>query len=285
MVRKDVIRMNYVRFAITALIMTIGSLLIAFGFNRLLIPHQLLSGGLSGFAMIIGYVVGGNIGWLYLALNVPVLVWGLYRLGRRFIGWSIYSVLTATFFMQIIPVAPIANDILLGAVFGGILLGLGSGIALRYGGSSGGFDIVASIVTQKRDFPVGMVIFLLNGLVVVLLGLITRSWEPSLYSLVSIFTAGKVVDLVHIRHVKVTAFIVTTKTDEMLQRLLTRPRGVTVIPTRGGYSSAKQDMLMTVTTRYELHELRKLIRSVDARAFVNIVETAGIMGEFRRIDD
>ncbi|WP_379184610.1 YitT family protein [Paenibacillus sp. GCM10023252] len=262
--------------------MTAGALLVAAGFNFFLVPHQVLSGGVSGIAMMVGYIFGGNIGLLYFALNVPVLIWGWLTVGKRFILWSLYSVAASTLFMQVIPVMELVVDLWLGAVFGGILLGFGSGLALRYGGSSGGFDIIASILTRRRDLPVGMMIFILNGLVIAILVAFTRNADLALYSLASIFAAGKVVDVIHVRHVKITAFIVTTKTEEMLSALLKHPRGITVIKTRGAYSAADRDMLMTVRTKYELADLRKTVASIDAKAFVNLVETVGVMGDFAK---
>ncbi|WP_270170110.1 YitT family protein [Paenibacillus sp. SYP-B4298] len=274
--------MHWLRHAGTLMTMLLGSFLVAFGFNMLLIPYGLLSGGVSGISMMIGYATGGNIGLLYFALNFPILVWGLVALGKRFILWSIVSVISATLWLQLIPVRQIANDPLLGALFGGVIVGFGSGLALRKGGSSGGFDIIASIVTRKRDLPVGMIIFILNGLVIMALGLIIQDWDAAMYSMISIFAAGKVVDIIHIRYVKVTAFIITKETAALKSKLLERPRGVTVIRTKGAYSDDDKDMLMTVTTRYELAELRKTVLSLDPHAFVNIVETAGVIGQFRQ---
>jgi uncharacterized membrane-anchored protein YitT (DUF2179 family) len=270
------------RAALSWLAVTAGSLMIAAAFNLLMIPHQLLSGGISGISMMVGYLTNSNIGWLYLVLNVPVLIWGWFTLGRRFVGWSAYSVAAASLFMELIPVQPLARDILLGSVFGGIVLGFGTGLCLRAGGSSGGFDVVASIVSRSRDLPVGMMIFLLNSLVIGILVLFTGNWDIALYSLISIYTAGKIVDLIHIRHLKVTVFIITKHTEAMLQQMLSRPRGVTIIRTRGAFTSEEKDMLMTVTTRYELDELKRTVRKLDPKAFVNIVETAGILGDFRR---
>src|SRR5690606_31766652 len=97
-----------------------------------------------------------------------------------------------------------------------------------------------------------------------------------------IFTGGKVIDLIHVRHMKVTVFIITAEAEKLLAALRNLPRGVTVIKTRGGYTGKERDMLMTVTTRYELASLRKTIRRTDPKAFVNIVETVGVMGDFRR---
>lgn len=263
-------------------LMTLSTILVAFGFNMLLIPMQLLSGGLSGVAMVIGYIFNTNIGWLYFILNLPVLIWGWIVLGKSFVLWSIYSVISTTIAMQIIPQVSLADDLLLAAVFGGILVGAGSGIALRCGGSTGGFDIIASIITLRRDLPIGTILSILNCIVIGMLIILTNDWNLALYSIFAIFCAGKVVDVVHIRHIKITAFIVTTKTDEMLNALLDHPRGITIIKTRGAFSKQDKDMLMTVRTRYELAELKRTVLKVDPHAFVNVVETVGVLGEFRK---
>ena len=266
-------------------VMTLSALLIASGFNLFFIPHQLISGGLSGIAMMLGYLIGGNIGWLYFILNFPILVWGWFTVGHRFIVWSIYSVAASTFFLQVIPVYNITSDIVLGAVFGGLVLGFGTGLALRYGGSSGGFDIIASILTRRRDLPLGMILFLLNAAVIAILVFFSGNWDLALYSLVAIFTTGKVIDLIHVKHMKVTAFIITTKTEQLLAKLLAHPRGITIIKTRGAFSSSERDLLMTVRTKYELNELSKTVRSLDPNAFINIVETVGVIGDFRKLKE
>ncbi|WP_274652185.1 YitT family protein [Paenibacillus humicola] len=269
----------------TAAVLLASSLLVAFGFNQLLIPHRLISGGVSGITMIVGYATGLNIGFLYLLLNLPILIWGWRVLGRRFIVWSVFVVLATTAAMQLIPERPAVGDLMIASVFGGVAVGLGTGLSLRAGASTGGFDIVASIVSRSRNLPVGMLIFALNGSIIALLGVQTGNWDIALYSLVSIYAAGKIIDLVHISQIKVTAFIITSRTEELRCALLPLQRGITVIRTQGAYTGIERDMLMTVTTRYELAELRRIIKATDPAAFVNIVETAGVMGEFRRPAD
>lgn len=264
------------------IVILIGAAAIASGFNLFLVPHHLLSGGVSGLAMITGYFTPLSINIMYLAYNVPILIAGWFLLGKRFIGLSILSVAAVTWFMAVIPEQPIASDTLLSAAFGGVLVGLGSGISFRTGGSSGGFDIIGSIVTRYRDFPIGNVIVGMNGLVILAMGYLERDWNLALASMVSIYIAGKVVDYIHISHLKVTLFIVTDRTDELLEKLLCRPRGVTKMKTQGAFSHKERDMLMTVTTRYELVEVREIIKATDPAAFVNIVETVGVMGSFRR---
>lgn len=256
--------------------------MIASGFNLFLIPHRLLSGGVSGVAMLVGYFTPLNISLLYLLFNVPLLVAGWFQLGRRFIILSIVSVGATTWLMTLVPQTAVASDMLLASVFGGVLVGVGSGISFRVGGSTGGFDIIGSIITRYRDFPIGNVLVGLNGIVILAAAYFDDNWNLALASMVSIYVTGKVVDLIHISHVKVTVYIVTTRTDELLQQLLGLQRGVTKIKTEGAYSHVERDMLMTVTTRYELAELKRIIRSSDPQAFVNIVETVGVMGSFRK---
>jgi uncharacterized membrane-anchored protein YitT (DUF2179 family) len=271
--------------AFEVLVVIVGAALIAVSFNIFLIPHQLLSGGLSGMAMIVGYFTKWNIGLVYFVSNLPVLIWGLIVVGRKFIILSMISVVFTVWFMQLIPLNPanLSLDQTISAVFGGVLLGIGTGITLRIGGSSGGFDIIGFIVTRNRDFPLGTVLFVFNGAVVIVLGYFKQDWNLALYSMLSMYIVSRVMDTIHIRHMKVTAFIITEHKAKLTQRLLKLPRGVTLIKTEGAYSNQEKDMLMTVITRFELAEFKAIIKECDPKAFVNIVETTSVLGEFRKL--
>src|SRR5690606_35486865 len=131
----------------------------------------------------------------------------------------------SSWLLQVFPVVPVIDDPILGSIFGGVLVGISTGVALRAGGSSGGFDILGSIVTKYRDFPLGSTLFVLNGLVILSMGYL-EGWEAALYSMISIYVTGKIVDAIHVRHVKVTVFIVTRHKDRLLEKLMLRPRGV-----------------------------------------------------------
>ncbi|MCR8843400.1 YitT family protein [Paenibacillus sp. SC116] len=264
------------------IVIVLGAACIAVGFNLFLIPHQLLSGGVSGVSMITSYFTQWNVSVLYFALNLPLIVWGWFIIGRRFIGYSLLSVVATTWFISIIPEISISPEPLLCAVFGGTFIGIGAGISLRVGGSSGGFDIIGSIINRYRDVPIGMISAVMNAIVILTHGLLTNDWELVLYSMVSIYSTGKVIDTLYINHYKVTVYIITSKQEQLLEKLLNLPHGITVIKTRGAFSNIERDMLMTVTTRYELNELKRAIKETDPKAFVNIVETVGIMGNFRR---
>jgi uncharacterized membrane-anchored protein YitT (DUF2179 family) len=275
--------LNAARRVWTAAVMTGAAALIAFGFNFLLIPHRLLSGGISGVSMLLSYATGFDAGILYFALNLPILIWGWFSLGHAFIFWSVCAVAVTSFLLRFAPVHALSADPILAAVFGGVAVGLGSGLALRYGGSSGGIDIVASILTRRREVPIGMLLFLMNMSIVLLQALRSEDWEGAMYSMLSMYVSGKVIDTIHIRQLKVTAFIISCEPDRLLAKLRRLPRGVSVVPIRGGYTGEDKVMFMTVTTRYELPALRAMIRETDPKAFVDIVETVSVMGEFRKV--
>lgn len=269
------------RTPLSVLAVLASTLLFSAGFNFFLVPQQLLTGGVSGIAMMIGYFADLNIGLMLFLFNLPLMIWGWFVIGRRFIVLSILFVTVSSWLLHVMPVLPVIDDPLLGAVFGGVLVGIATGVALRAGGSSGGFDILGSIVTKSRDFPLGSTLFVLNGMVILSMGVL-EGWEAALYSMISIYVSGRIVDAIHVRHVKVTLFIVTRRKEELLEKLMARPRGVTLLKSVGAFTHVENDMLMTVVTRYELAELRKIIRETDPDCFVSIVETAGVIGSFRR---
>ncbi|WP_203232086.1 YitT family protein [Paenibacillus pinistramenti] len=262
-------------------IILLSALLVAAGLNLFLIPHQLLSGGIAGVASIIGYLTGWNISIVYFVLNVPLIIWGWKAVGRRYIVLSLISVVATTWFMAVIPVVNITHDPTLGAVAGGIISAIGIGFSLRVGGSTGGFDIVGSIITRKYDLPIGNILFVLNGLVFIVLGFY-KNWDLALYSLLSTFIKGKVVDSIHVGHIKVTCFIITREKDRMLTELRKLHHGITCIDSQGGYSQVGNATLMTVTTRYELAAVRKAVLTTDPHAFMNVVQSTEIVGRFAR---
>ena len=258
-----------------------SALLVAAGLDLFLIPLRLLSGGVTGVASIITYLTGWNISIVYFLLNVPLILWGWKAVGRRYIVLSCISVVSTTWFISIIPEVQVTHDPILAAVFGGIISAAGIGFSLRVGGSTGGFDILGSIVTRKRDVPMGNILFLLNGLVILALGFF-QSWDLALYSMLSTFVKGKVVDMIHVGHIKVTCFIITKRKDEVLCQLRKLHHGITCLHSEGGYREEQNYTLMTVTTLYELAAVRKAVVDTDPHAFMNVVQSIEILGRFAR---
>jgi uncharacterized membrane-anchored protein YitT (DUF2179 family) len=260
----------------------IGSIIVSFAFNLFLIPHGIMSSGISGLSIILSMLTSINTGIYNFLLNFPLLVIGYLKLGRKFIIYTILSVITISIALYFIPVFKLAKDPILSSIFGGAIVGLGIGIIFRSSGSSGGFDIIGMLLARRKDFPMGTLLFAMNSIVILLSGFLF-SWDAALNTLVSIFVLGKVIDKVHTHHVKLTLMIITRKGEEVKQHLLKNVyRGVTVIDSVGGYSNEQSNVIITVISRYELTEVKTLIEEIDPEAFVNITETLEVMGLFHR---
>lgn len=263
-------------------IIFVASIILAVAFNMFLLPHEILSGGVTGVAMIFSLMTPINAGIWLIILNIPILIVGWMKLGHTFIGNSIFSVVVTSVAMLYVPVVEVTNDALLSSVFGGVIVGAAVGVIIRYYGSTGGFDVVGLLLTMKRDIPLGILVFGLNSLVVFVSGFIF-SWELALYTMASIYITGLVVDRIHTRHIKLSLMVVTNKGEKVKKELLDNLyRGVTVVDGEGAYSQAKLKVLYTVITRYELAFVRPLIKNIDPNAFVSISETMEVMGNFRR---
>ncbi|HHW39108.1 MAG TPA: YitT family protein [Bacillales bacterium] len=265
-----------------------GAMLTAVSLNLFLIPANVYSSGFAGIAQLLSSILTQytpitiSTGILLFLLNVPVTILGWMKVGKSFTIYSFFSVVATTFFLEIIPVYPLSEDILLNAVFGGVILAVGVGFTLRWGASTGGVDIIAMILSRMKDKPIGTYIFALNAVIIIMAGLL-NGWEKALYTLVTLYVTTRVIDTIHTRHEKVTAMIITNKGEELAKAIHERlVRGITSIPAKGSYSKEQKEMLIIVITRYELFDLERIIRTVDPNAFTNIVETAGIFGSFRK---
>ena len=264
------------------LVIFAGSLLLAVALNMFLLPHEILSGGVTGMAMIFGLLTPINAGIWLVVLNIPIFVFAWMKLGKVFILNSIFSVAVTSIAMLYIPVMKVTDDALLSSVFGGVMVGIGSGVIIRFYGSGGGFDLIGLLLTMKRDIPLGFLIFSLNSLVIFFSGFIF-SWELAMYTMASIYITGLVIDRIHTRHIKLSLMVVTSQGDAVKKELLENlNRGITVTDGEGAYSGNKVKVLYSVITRYELAHVRPLIKSIDPNAFVSITQTVEVMGNFQR---
>lgn len=270
------------------LIVVVGALLNAVAMNFFLIPANVYASGFTGIAQLLSSILGEftpfqlSTGILLFILNVPVIILGWKKVGRSFTIYSFFSVLLSTLFLEILPIIHVSQDILLNAVFGGVIAAVGVGLTLKWGASTGGMDIVAMILSRTKDRPVGTYFFTLNSLIIITAGFI-YGWEKALYTLVQLYVSTRVIDAIHTRHEKLTAMIVTKKAKDLKNAIHSRlERGITMVPAKGGYTEEEKDMMFIVVTRYELFDLKRVINDVDPHAFTNIVETSGIFGFFRK---
>ncbi|WP_258184691.1 YitT family protein [Shouchella clausii] len=259
-----------------------GSFLLACSLNLFLIPADVFASGFTGVAQLLSYILPLSTGTLLLLLNIPVAILGWLKVGKSFTVYSFASVAMTTLFLELIPVHALSSDIMLNAVFGGVIGATGAGLLLKWGASSGGLDIIALVLARYTDRPVGSFFFLLNSIIVVASGLLLDP-EKALFTLISIYVTSRFIDAIHTRYVKLTAMVVTKKPDLLNKAIHERlTRGITRIPAKGGYTFEEKEMLVIVITRYELYDLKNIIEEVDPEAFTNIVETASIFGLFRK---
>lgn len=265
-----------------------GSFLGALAMNLFLIPANIYSSGFTGIAQLLSKVLSDytpihvSLGFLLLLLNIPVAILGWKKVGKSFTVYSFISVALSSLFLTLIPIKQVSNDILLNAVFGGVIQAVGVGITLKWGASTGGVDIIAMVLSRMKDKPIGPYMLVINGVIILTAGFL-YGWEKALYTLVTLYTSTRVIDAIHTRHAKLTAMIITKKADVMKKAIQEKlVRGITILPAKGAFSNEAREMLMVVITRYELFDLERILKEVDPNAFTNIIQTTNIYGFFRK---
>lgn len=262
----------------------------AVGLNYFLIPANVFSAGMTGIAQIVEHLLSNtglsiDTGILIFLLNVPVFILGFIKLGKSAMILSFANVISMSVFTTLVPVGQVTDNVLMNAITGGVLLGIGAGFSLKFGFTTGGLDIVSLLLSKTTGRTVGNYMMLLNGVIVVVAGFFF-TWESALYTIITIFTMSTVVDYVHTSHQKMTAFITTDKSVKMRAALSSELlRGMTVIQARGGFSSSEREMIMIVFTRYELYTLKQVVADVDPHSFTNIVATDSVVGTFLTHDE
>ncbi len=273
------------------IVVIFGAVLNAISLNLFLIKANVYASGFTGVAQLLTsifqdflHIPGINTGLILFILNIPVAILGWYKVGKGFTVYSIVSVVFTTFFLTVIPVQQLSSDIILNAVFGGVIGGIGVGITLKWGASTGGLDIIAMVLSRMRDRPIGIYFLIINSAIIAIAGLLYKP-ENALYTLLTLYVTTRVIDAVHTRHEKLTAMIITSKAADLEKAIHAQMvRGITTLPARGAFTQQDKNMLVMVITRYELYDLQHIITEVDPSAFTNIVQTTGIFGFFRKDD-
>ncbi|MBA5729505.1 YitT family protein [Aerococcaceae bacterium INB8] len=273
-------------------IILFSALCFAVSLNMFLIPGDIYSGGVTGISQLITYSLKqftpfGNIiqtGTLNFLLNIPLLILSYMKLGRRFTILTVVVVAIMTGFTLIIPVQQVSANPLLNGIVAGALNGLGGGLTIKFGMSAGGIDIIALVINRLVQINVGSLSLLINSVVIVGAGIL-YSWEFALYTLISMYVTSRVVNSIHTNEQRLTAFIVTDKEDEVVKSIYDRiHRGITILDGRGGYSKKTRNTLMIVINRYELYDLEMAIGEADIHAFVNIIQSTRVNGNYLNRD-
>jgi len=258
-----------------------GAALIAISINAFIIPYGLLSGGVSGLALMTNYLTGFPVYLGIFLLNLPIFLWGLKELDHKLI---IYSAAGTVVLIVVLPLSrayiPLYElDVFLASLFSGVVSGLGSGIVFRYGASCGGTDIISMIAKKKKNISVGATAFYCN-IAVLLPSLYFFDLKIAMYTAISMWVGGKVTDTVieGFNHNK-SVMIISDRSAEIADRIMNdMRRGVTYLEGQGAYSGQPKHVISCVVSHYEIPRVNEIVHSIDKKAFIYVTETVEVKG-------
>ena len=272
------------------LMLTVAGMINAFGITVFLMPVNLYDSGISGTSMLLDQLTPDafTLSLFLMFLNIPLFLFGLKKQGWQFTVYAIYSVCIystcAWLITDILPIdvsmaSPLAGtDLLLCALFGGVISGMGSGIAIRYGGAMDGIEVMAVIFAKGLGITVGTFVMIYNVLLYILCGFVLNSWILPLYSIVTYTAALKTIDFIvdGIDRAK-CAIIITDQPKEICSKLCeVFGSGVTYLDAKGGYSNKQKSMIYFVVNRYQVVRMKELVHEIDPLAYITISEVADV---------
>mgnify|MGYP006071783413 FL=1 len=272
------------------LFLTVAGLVNAFGVTIFLAPVKLYDSGISGTSMLLSQLTpeAWSLSVFLLLLNTPLFLYGLRRQGSVFTVYAIYTVaiysLGAWLITDVLPVdvtmaSPLAgSDLLLCAIFGGLISGLGSGLAIRFGGAMDGIEVMAVIFAKRLGLSVGTFVMIYNIALYIVCGLVLHSWILPLYSIVTYMAALKTVDfIVEGLDRSKAAFIVTVRQEEVCKALSeTFEHGMTILDARGFYSNSSRTLIYVVINRFQIIPMKDLVHQIDPTAYITIHDVADV---------
>ena len=272
------------------LMLTVAGIVNAIGITLFLAPVKLYDSGISGTSMLLNQITPEalTLSLFLLILNVPLFLFGLKKQGGLFTVYAIYTVavysVSAWLITDVLPIdvsiaSPLAGtDLLLCALFGGVISGIGSGLAIRYGGAMDGIEVMAVIFAKRLGLTVGTFVMVYNVLLYIVCGFILKSWILPLYSIVTYAAALKTIDFIveGLDRAK-CAIIITEQPNEVCKSLSeTFGSGMTYLEAKGGYSNRDKSMIYFVVNRYQVIRMRDIVHEIDPLAYITISEVADV---------
>ena len=265
------------------LILIFGSFIYAVAVEVFLSPLKISPGGLTGVATALNYLTGFPTGILMLMFNIPIILFGFIKFGKLFIVKSAIAVFLSSLFIDAIDnfYTPIFSDVMLGAVFGGALIGAGLGLIMLIGASTGGIDIIVKMLNVRFNISIGRAFLMIDGAVIIFASVVYKDFETALYSVLAVFVSSKVVDIILCGTLDSKAIFIITDNEEIIKKEITEKadRGVTVLPAFGGYTGRKNNILLCVARNNEINLVRNLVIKQDNDAFFFIVNAGDVIGK------
>lgn len=263
----------------------IGSFIFSFGIVNFNMAHHLTEGGFTGIALILYHLFNMSPALLNLIFNIPLFFVGYKLLGRQSFIYTVIGTVSVSLFLYICGQYPVQfnleDDLLLVAICGGVLIGLGLGIIFRFGGTTGGVDILARLMKKYFDIPMGRTMFAFDCMVIILTLLTFHDVRIALYTLVCVFVGSRVIDAIQDSGYSARGVLIISdeydRIGDAINSLL--ERGVTNIAATGHYSKSSRPMLYCVVPKNEVTRLKQLIHDIDPHAFVSLLEVHEVLGE------
>lgn len=263
----------------------IGDFFCAMALVTFLRPNEMISGGVTGVAVLIEPFIPLSIGLVLFLLNLPLLILGLIFLDKKFMLFTSMSIFIISFYVGLIDsVLPTGfaatHEVILGCVFGGALNGIGMGITFREGCSTGGFDIIAAIIKQKYNISVGNVLMGINFFIIMASSFV-YSFDKALFTLIALFIAYQVMDIIHLGVGKQKqVFIISAKEKEIVETIYSSMRrGITYINGEGAYEHKNFKIIYMICSSAELVKVKSIVKKIDSNAFMAVSDTSEIMGQ------
>ncbi len=264
------------------LTVVLGTVISAISLDVFLSPASIAPGGISGLAIIINHLSGIPLGLLILVLNIPIFIWGLRHFSHRFLLYSLFGMFLLSVFTDALAIVPrVTEDILLSAIYGGLLLGIGIGLVFSSGCTTGGTDIAAQILKKKfPDISVGRFVLIIDAFIVVLAGIIFGKWEVLLYSAIAIYISTFIIDIiVEGGDAAKAVYIISVHNNQIANQIsLQLSRGTTLLHGSSFYSKKSKEVLLCVVKKHQISALKNIIKAVDPDAFVIFTDARQVVG-------
>nr|WP_179301854.1 YitT family protein [Neobacillus jeddahensis] len=269
------------------LLITLGAVLMSVGLEIFLVPNNVIDGGITGISIMLSYITGWKLGIFLFLFNIPFFFIGYKQIGKTFALSTLYGIIILSIGTTLLhPVPAFTQDILLATVFGGIVLGIGVGLVIRYGGSLDGTEILAILFNNKLPFSVGEIIMFFNLFILGSAGFVF-TWDRAMYSLIAYFVAYKTIDItITGLDESKSVWIISDNARQIGDAIMNRlGRGVTYINGEGAYSGDDKKVIFCVINRLEEAKLKEIVTENDDSAFLAVADIAEVRGgRFKKRD-
>lgn len=272
-------------FVTRYLLIAVGSAVFALGFQFFMYPNSIVSGGVTGLAMIVNRLCSLPVGVLTIVFNLPLFIIAWKHFGLDFLVSSMAGVAFSSVAVDAFALLGVAatDDPMLAAIIGGAIKGLGLGMIYYVGATTGGVDIVAKLVRQKYPhLNFGTLILILDVVIIAAYALIFRIYESAMYSLIGMYVVSQVIDLVlYGLDYSSICYIISERSDEIVEEIISGQlhRGVTLLHGEGAYSRQEKRVIMCVIKHTQIAEIRRMIKRIDVNAFVVVSDAKNVFGK------